>query len=459
MRKQSFITVRWWWILVCLLLFPLEMYLLDFIEEGAAITLIEPPPPSSTSSSPLREPTNKLDNTHTYSSSCFQELQKLDNQEVQWEFEDPKAKCSKLKWKHGIIDPSNSNSSATCSIPPFDPRTFVQVFEGRTLVFVGDSLSSMYCMNLQDILAGAGLNANELPRDAYHRTDPFRRRISFGCQEFQNGILICCGWIAFSNSKMERKLSNQDLFSDENNNGILMNVMEPSDLVIWNAGVHHTRSFQGTTNDLIPMLQNIFSSYSKQKKSKKHSLPSLWWKESYAQHFETGHWESRKQRECHDISMLPMENETGIYNQVTEPLVQQFHIPVMRVYKASVPLYMAHNKSRDCTHYCTGDRGPMDHDNALLLALIQNAIREKVLPPITTTRTLDSKYDLQKRWLLLMSHPTMSLMSKLTVCAHPNHSERKHYWDTKKDGRMPQAMRNCLPTDDDYTFFSAEGYF
>ncbi|KAL3937863.1 MAG: hypothetical protein SGBAC_007113 [Bacillariaceae sp.] len=428
--------------LVCLLLLPLEFYLLDFPE-------LDPPIISVALTPPI---TQTLDDSHkqsSSSSSCFQELQKPENQEVQWEFENREAKCSKLTWKHDIPpihDPS-------CSVPPFDPNTFVQSFEGRTLVFLGDSLSSMYCTNLQDILTAAGLDAHDLPRDAYHRTDPFRRRISFGCEEFRDGILICCGWIAFSNAVMERKLANQDLFLNED--GILMNVLEPSDLVIWNAGVHHTRSFLGTTNDLIPMLKNIFSSYSRQKKSK-HVLPTLWWKESYAQHFETGHWESKKQKVCHDISRLPIENETGIYNQVTEPLVQRFHIPVMRVYKASVPLHKAHNKSRDCTHYCTGDHGPMDHDNALLLALIQNAIKEKVLPPMI--RTSAEKYDLQKRWLLLMAHPTMSLMSKLKVCAHPNHSERRHFWDIEKDGRMPQAMRNCLPTDDEFTFYSGDYY-
>jgi len=443
MRKQpaamNSFTIRLGF-LFCFLLFPLEIYLLEYIGELG--------PPSSNNLAPSS--TKQLDDSSHIHHSCFQELQKPENQEVQWEFEDPTTKCSRLTWRHDL---PQTSSHSSCSVPRFDPHSFVQIFEGRTLLFIGDSLSSMSCMNLQDILKEAGLDASDLPRDPYHRTDPFRRRISFGCQEFQNGILICCGWIAFSNARMERKLANQDLFVDED--GILMDVLEPSDLVIWNAGVHHTRSFLGTANDLIPLLENIFSSYSKQNRTK-HSVPSLWWKESYAQHFGTGHWESKKQKICHDISMLPIENETGIYNQVAEPLVQRFHIPIMRVYKASVPLFMAHNKSGDCTHYCMGDRGPMDHDNALLLALIQNAIRGKVLPAMT--RTPNEKYDLQKRWLLLMGHPTMSLMSKLKVCAHPSRSNRRHFWDIYKDGRMPQAMRNCLPIDEDFTFYS-EDYF
>jgi len=299
----------------------------------------------------------------------------------------------------------------------------------------------MSCTNFQDILTEAGLKTHDVPHDAYHGTDPFRRRVFFGCQEFQNGIFVCCGWIAFSNSLMEREKANQNVF--EFDDGILVDTLDNSDLVIWNTGIHHTRSFQGTTDDLVPLLYAVFYFHSKKKKKTNRSLPSLWWKESYAQHFKTGHWETRRERTCHDISNLPIENETGIYNQVTEPVVQRFHIPILRSYRASVPLWMAHNKSGDCTHFCTRDHGPMDHDNSLLLALIQNAIQEKVLPP--TKRRPENKYELQKRWLLLMAHPNKSVMSKLDVCAHPNDSERRHYWDVKKDGPIPFAMQKCLP--------------
>jgi len=51
-------------------------------------------------------------------------------------------KCSRLTWRHDL---PQRTSHSSWSVPQFDPHSFVQISEGRTLPFVGDSLiSSMY---------------------------------------------------------------------------------------------------------------------------------------------------------------------------------------------------------------------------------------------------------------------------------------------------------------------------
>ncbi|CAJ1950227.1 unnamed protein product [Cylindrotheca closterium] len=141
---------------------------------------------------------------------------------------------------------------------------------------------------------------------------------------------------------------------------------------------------------------------------------------------------------------MPGENETGIFNNVTEPRILDFNIPIFRVYRASVPLYFAHYTVGDCTHFCNGDKGPMDHDNALLLALLKNAIEGNLLPPLPDERNSSSGYSIEKRWEMLMEHPTDSLMAKLDVCAPMHDSSKHHNWEVDKHGPIPEVLEECL---------------
>ncbi|CAJ1963950.1 unnamed protein product [Cylindrotheca closterium] len=279
--------------------------------------------------------------------SCFDHLQRADNQYVQWQRVNEKptdrkkkalaTRCPKLSWEHDTHDSS-------CEVNPFDPRSFLSTFRGRTLVFAGDSMSFHHCKDLQDALKGPGHGSSQV--NSTYSSDPVRKGILHGCQEFKNGVLICCSWLAFSNATKERHWANLKLFSATN--GIAVNVLDPSDLMVWNTGIHHTSHFAGTIDDMTSLINNTLSDWKTSKSLA--SVPTLWWKESYAQHFKKGHWDSwsdvqryktakykNLKRQCYDISKMSVENETGIYNEAAEPVVRSFGVPILRVYKASIP--------------------------------------------------------------------------------------------------------------------------
>ncbi|CAJ1963940.1 unnamed protein product [Cylindrotheca closterium] len=146
---------------------------------------------------------------------------------------------------------------------------------------------------------------------------------------------------------------------------------------------------------------------------------------------------------------LSVENETGIYNEAAEPVVRSFGVPILRVYKASIPLHTQHYRVTDCTRFCFGDRGPYDHDRALMTKLIEEAIAGGSiggsLPALPTERSEKNQFDLQIRWDLLMEHPTDSLMAKLNYCANSKKSTRPPSWKADKDGLSPaleQYLKN-----------------
>lgn len=387
--------------------------------------------------------------------SCFHKLQRDEYNDVLWETANETAasnnerkrldlQCPRVSWVHNTHDPS-------CQVNPFDAHSFLSTFRGRTLLFAGDSLSSMACNDLQDVLSSGGYDASKA--DSSYGANPFRRGILFGCQEYEYGVLICCSWLAFSNARRERRTANQNLFT--RTDGIALNVLEPYDLLLWNTGVHHTSNFDGTIDDMTWLINKTLSDWEESKDLA--SVPSVWWKESYAQHFRKGHWDgwqddkrydTRKYRnvtrQCYDITAYPIENETGIYNQAAEPVVSSFNIPILRVYKASVPLHKQHYKGTDCTHFCVRDRGPMHHDISLLQTLIKLAIDGGKLPSLPERRSEDNKYDIQQRWDLLMEHPAESLMAKMDVCANSKRSTRPPTWKVDEDGPIPPPLKKCL---------------
>ncbi|CAJ1963956.1 unnamed protein product [Cylindrotheca closterium] len=390
----------------------------------------------------------------TSSLSCFEQLQGAENQGVQWQTENENAtsnggkkslaySCPKLYWEHDTHD-------STCQVNSFDPRSFLSTFRGRTLVFAGDSLSAHPCKDLQDTLKGSGYDSSQV--NTSYSSDPFRKGILHGCQEFENGVLICCSWLAFSNAKKERYWANIKLFSAIN--GIALNVLDPSDLMIWNTGLHHTSHYSGTIGDMTWLVNNTLSDWKTSKSLA--SVPTLWWKECYAQHFKNGHWDSwsdvqryktakykNLKRQCYDISKLSVENETGIYNEAAEPVVRSFGVPILRVHKASIPLHRQHFNAIDCTHFCLGKHGPYDHDHALMTKLIEAAIAGGNLPALPKERSEKNQFDLQHRWDLLMEHPTDSLMAKMDVCAKSKKSKRPPSWKAEKDG-LPPPLKKCL---------------
>ncbi|KAL3938490.1 MAG: hypothetical protein SGBAC_006606 [Bacillariaceae sp.] len=204
---------------------------------------------------------------------------------------------------------------------------------------------------------------------------------------------------------------------------------------------------------MIWLINNTLSDWATSKT--RASVPTLWWKECYAQHFKKGHWDNwadvqryttkkykNLKRKCHDISGFSVENETGIYNQAAEPVVSTFGVPIFRVYKASVPLHTQHMKVTDCTHFCFGDRGPYDHDHAMMTKLIEEAIAGGSLPALPKERSRNN-FDVQQRWDLLMEDPTDSLMAKMDVCVKSKAMQRGPSWRAEKDG-LPPALKKCL---------------
>mmetsp|Transcript_12176 Transcript_12176/g.29025 ORF Transcript_12176/g.29025 Transcript_12176/m.29025 type:complete len:379 (+) Transcript_12176:297-1433(+) len=352
-------------------------------------------------------------------------------------------RCPKLSWEHDTHDSS-------CGVNPFDARSFLSMFRGRTLLLAGDSLSAQSCKDIQDVLKGSGYGSSKV--NSSYSSDPSRKGILHGCQEFEYGVLVCCSWLAWSNSKQERYRANINLFSGAN--GIGLNVLEPYDLLIWNTGIHHTSHYSGTIDDMTWLINKTLSDWETSKSLA--SVPTLWWKECYAQHFKKGHWDSwsdvqryktqkykNLKRQCYDISTVSVENETGIYNQAAEPVVSSFGVPIFRVYKASVPLHKQHySKGIDCTHYCFADRGPYHHDHALMTKLIEQAIAGGSLPALPEERSEKNQFDVQQRWDLLMEHPTDSLMAKMDVCANSRKSKRRPTWRRRKDG-LPPPLKKC----------------
>jgi len=235
--------------------------------------------------------------------------------------------------------------------------------------------------------------------------------------------------MAFSNATMERV--NQDMIS------MLAGNLQPPDIVLWNTGIHHTKTFGGNLDHMFSFVNNTFVKWTANKEVLQ--LPSLWWRESYPQHFKTGEWSPEtigsNGKHCHDISKIAIVNTSGYFNEKLKTVLEYFDVPVLRVYQSAVPLHWAHyNPRRDCTHFCTGEYGPTVHDHAFLTALIQAAQKFEKLPPLLS-RTRSNAFKIRERWHHLMEDDVRSVIAQMEVCAH-----QKFCWK----GKLPASLKTCV---------------
>jgi hypothetical protein len=341
-----------------------------------------------------------------------------------------KTKCPRLRWTHTM-------GRGMCEVPPFDPHVFLETMSGRTLVFAGDSTNKLLCLELEQRLAKYALTKPVL---ASSKVDPFDRGAMFGCKIYKYDVIVCYGNVAFG------PRNNQHMF--RRSDGILVDNLKPADIVLWNVGVHFNDV--ESLEPLVELVNKTLSDYEKNKETLQ--LPRLWWRETYPQHFQSGHYRpvipGKKKKKnncpktggCCDISNIPIVNVTGPYNRLTEPLLERFGVPIVRLYRSAVPLYRSHyNPKSDCLHFCRGEFGPLDHDLAFFQALLLSAKKSNVLPA-----PIEGEGELQRRWDLLMEDVNRSAMAKMEVC-----SNARFKWDMRPeseggDGPLPPTLSNCI---------------
>ena len=170
------------------------------------------------------------------SSECFDEYQRKE-QAVVWNFRKGNSSdhpdghsnmfCRELEWSH-------ETAVSDCAVPLFDPSVFLHRMRHRTLIIAGDSLSVNLCIHLQRALS-------EYRIDEPRYIDPFDQSALFGCKTFKHGVLVCCGWIAFSYGTKERY--NLNMFRGPD--AIFANNLDSADIVLWNTGIHNSLEFGG----------------------------------------------------------------------------------------------------------------------------------------------------------------------------------------------------------------------
>ena len=364
------------------------------------------------------------------SSECFDEYQRKE-QAVVWNFRKGNSSDHPGGHSYGFcpgreLEWSHETAVSDCAVPLFDASVFLHRMRHRTLIIAGDSLSKNLCIHLQRALS-------EYRIDEPRYIDPFDQSALFGCKTFKRGVLVCCGWIAFSYGTKERYNLNMFRGSD----AIFANNLHSADIVLWNTGIHNSLEFGGGYDTAWELVNRTLFDWNEHK----DRLPRLWWRETYPQHFKDGYYKSKEiSANCFDISKLDIVNTTGYYNQKVEPLLQKYDVPRLPVYHSAVPLYHAHyNPGIDCSHWCIGKSGPYDHDVAFLSALIGAAERNGMLPLVPKERHDQRWLSLKQRWHDLMVHEDRNVFRRLNVCAHYKFTTRE-----KNDWPMLRSVKECI---------------
>ena len=340
-----------------------------------------------------------------------------------------------------------ANNNDVCAPKPFAPHTFLQHWAGRTLVMAGDSLSKMLYLDLTESLIAAGLNIT-VRSNFQHLDLMYRSGMLFQCRAFQQDCILCFFW--GPGSILNPWHGNGDALApvdgkSRRHAAIFRGNLGPEDVILWNAGVHEKANSAGL-QQLRQRVSQIVSSYHNNNNAgrQQEEQAQLWWRETLPQHFRAGSYQQHAERQCYPAESFHPQTATtttrsqqqqlGVYNEVTSPIVVAAGVPVMHTYATALPLHDAHYKpGLDCTHFCDGPWGPNNLHKAILTTMARDAVRAGALPKTGQRRTL------QERWDALVEHPTTSALAKLEICAH-----KQFQWDIQTSGELPPALASCL---------------
>lgn len=310
----------------------------------------------------------------------------------------------KLRWRY----------NGRCPVPHFDPLSFLQRMRNRTLLIVGDSLSSMFAMNLQ-----LRLQKYESYDDI---KDPLKSmhsmKLLFRCRAYSYDVIICSLFAACSREEV----------NTTNQLEAFMSNMTSSDVVLWNAGVHFKYNALSGLSNFVTNLLNVWN-------QSKEDSPRLYWRETSAQHY-LGRVFVSKEVSRHCIPHSKRHKFKDKYNSATEPIVKAFQVPILRTYQTSLHLNMSAHynaKTGDCTHYCPENFGPMNFEMSLFSELLRLS-----LPPDSFDMHPSSRWSINERWEKLLVSKDSSV-ARFDGCFN-----YKSSYVPARDGVLPCSFINCI---------------
>ena len=206
-----------------------------------------------------------------------------------------------------------------------------------------------------------------------------------------------------------------------------MSNTNPTDVVLWNAGVHF--SIEANIHELPRVVEGALVEWNQSR----HLLPQLFWRETSPQHFLHGVYEkSLKTKACFPPSTQSLLGN-NVYNNLTEPVINKYNVPILRTYKSSLHLNMSSHYGQhlgDCTHFCPENFGPMNFELSLFARLLELSLNN--LDSIS-----QDMLTVERRWENLMVS-NVSALAK-SICANSKLS-----YDPKKDGILTCAEISCI---------------
>lgn len=134
------------------------------------------------------------------------------------------------------------------------------------------------------------------------------------------------------------------------------------DVVLVNSGVHDNTPRE-TLEKSVPVAQVVAQTVGACQQTSE-TCPIIFWRESTPQHFATASgnwrphpwkslqvaWDNVDQSMCRPVEDLNRSRWSNFRNEMTNPILENAGVPILRVYKPLAGLYQEHCLPNDCTH-------------------------------------------------------------------------------------------------------------
>jgi hypothetical protein len=236
-----------------------------------------------------------------------------------------------------------------CTLDEFSAAAFLDTIAGRTIVFVGDSVTEQHYHALVCALLAHARPAEWYPANAT-RGSLWQAR---SCVPFPNGAIVCL----LTAAKLTEQLPPMKLIGAR-----LRGALFAWDVVVANVGVHFhnvamaSAHWAALAGRLAPQ------------QSPSTVAPRLIYRETGPQHFATGKWGDKiDEPGCRAFGPEASQHK-NMYNAVVLPKAAAAGAALLRVWHVSEPHWSEHVGARDCTHY--KQPGVIDAWNRILLGML-----------------------------------------------------------------------------------------
>lgn len=241
-----------------------------------------------------------------------------------------------------------------CHLPKFDMRVFLELVSGRTLLFLGDSLSRhsyfyLYRRMLTELNEGKEFQSEDL----------FDRKKNDACWSFPSYNFRLC-------------YRNADCELDERFEIAMADLkLTSSDIVEANTGAHNCRTgfdhkdqrYKNSTDNVIFNTRAFLA-----KVSSLNRKPYIVWRHTGATHFGTtsgeycqGKDKSECFRPCKEKKYIP--GTTGPKNDAIASMLEKANVPVLPIYNPTLQATPMHHPGKgDCTHWRNPSIAYMQHE-------------------------------------------------------------------------------------------------